>query len=90
MKIRNNQNGRFVEISESEFLERFWKEISAAEDSFLAETSEGREWARQMAAGMLDDDAQSPFWGNLVENFNQYGATWTSPRGVEQIFEILK
>lgn len=88
-KVKSNKSGTVWRIAADYFYQRFDKAISSAEDRYLLETAEGREWAHKVATSNGEyDDEKSPFWADFVGNFNRYCDTWTSPRGVEPIYQI--
>ena len=88
-KVQFNKNGKEFSFAESDFFRRFEDSIFAAEERYLRETAEGREWAHKVATSDGEyDDGKSPFWADFVGNFNRYCDTWTSPRGVEPIYQI--
>nr|DAH89337.1 MAG TPA: hypothetical protein [Caudoviricetes sp.] len=84
MKIIDNKKGTEFEISMSEFLQNFSEEVLSAEDRYNEQTAEGQAYIKGVLSGAIGDDLESPFYDDLVGNFNKYGDTWTSPRGVEQ------
>lgn len=90
MKIINTKTNKEFEVTESEFLKKWNEEILAAEERWMTENEKGQKYAAAVAADTTGkyDDTVSPFFDNLKENFNQYGCTWTGPRGVEPIFKI--
>ena len=88
-KVKFNKCGGESLLSERNFLRRFEEPIFAAEERYLRETAEGREWAHKVATSDGEyDDEKSPFWADFVGNFNRYCDTWTSTRGVEPIYQI--
>lgn len=84
MKIIDNKKGTEFEISKIEFLQKFSKEILSAEARYNEQTAEGKDYIKGVLSGHIGNDLESPFYDDLVGNFNKYGDTWTSPRGVEQ------
>ena len=84
MKIIDNKKGTEFEISKSEFLQNFSEEVLSAEYRYNEQTAEGQAYIKEVLSCEICDDLESPFYDDLVCNFNKYGATWTSPRGVEQ------
>lgn len=88
-KVKFNKCGSVYRFAESDFFRRFEKPIWAAEECYLRETDEGRAWAYKVANSDGEyDDKKSPFWADFVGNFNRYCDNWTSPRGVEPIYQI--
>lgn len=85
----NKEGGRVCRFYERDFGRRFVAAIASAEDRYLRETAEGREWAHKVATSNGEyDDEKSPFWADFVGNFNRYCDTWSGPRGVEPIYQI--
>ena len=88
-KVKFYKDGKEYSFDESDFLRRFDDAIFAAEERYLQETDAGRAWAHKVATSEGEyDDEESPFWADFVGNFNRYCDTWTSPRGVEPIYQI--
>ena len=88
-KVKFSKCGGESFIAESDFLRRFEEPVFCAEERYLQETDEGRAWAHKVATSNGEyDDEKSPFWADFVGNFNRYCDTWTSPRGVEPIYQI--
>jgi len=58
----------------------------SAEDRYNEQTAEGQAYIKGVLSCEIGDDLESPFYDDLVGNFNKYGDTWTSPRGVEQLY----
>lgn len=88
-KVKFNKDGKEYSFAESDFLRRFADAIYSAEERYLQETDAGRAWAHKVANSDGEyDDEKSPFWADFVGNFNRYCDTWTSPRGVEPIYQI--
>lgn len=84
----NKDGGRAYSFSERDFFRRFEKPILAAEERFNEQTEAGKNYVKGVLSGRIADDLESPFWDDFLGNFNRYCDTWTSPRGVEPIYQI--